>query len=127
MVESLPVTNVVRSVSTGVCLEHAGCVCMSSSAAKDTDFPVKFSNQYAVVQQAGTDTFKYLEIEMKPAQFSLDPQLLWVFSFQRRSNAYSQPVLNASYCQASNYIHLLTQSHWIVLQRKWILKCLKQG
>lgn len=34
-----------------------------------------FSNEYTVVQQGEADTFKYLEKEMKPAQFSLDPQV----------------------------------------------------
>lgn len=56
----------------------------------------------------GTNTCKHLEIEMKSAQFSLDLKLLWMFNYQRRTSAYSQPILNVSYWQMSNYLHLLT-------------------
>lgn len=57
-----------------------------------------------------TNTCKYLEIEMKPAQFSLDLKLLWMFNCQRKASAYSQPMLNVSYWRVSNCLQLLTTS-----------------
>lgn len=69
-----------------------------SNAAENTAFPV------------GTNTCKYLETEMKPAQFSLDLQLLWIFNCQRRTSTNSQPMLNVPYWQVSNYLQLLKTS-----------------
>lgn len=57
-----------------------------------------------------TNTCKYLEIEMKPAQFSLDLKLLRMFNCQRKNSAYSQPMLHVSYWRVSNYLQLLTTS-----------------
>lgn len=47
---------------------------------------------------------------MKPAQFSLGLKLLWIFDCQRRTSAYSKPMLNVSCWQMSNYLQLLTTS-----------------
>lgn len=73
-------------------------------------FPSQVFQQKSGYQYVGTNTHKYLEIEIKPAQFSLDLKLLWMFNCQRKTSAYSQPLLNVSYWQVSNYLQLLTTS-----------------
>lgn len=73
-------------------------------------FPSQVFQKESWYQYVGTNTCKYLEIEMKPAQFSLDLKLLWIFNHQRRTSAYSQPVPNVPYWQVSNYLQLLTIS-----------------
>jgi len=45
VVEVIPESNVLQSVSTGVSREYAGCVFVPSSAVEDTDLLAKFSNQ----------------------------------------------------------------------------------